>query len=206
VSIGKLGWRWHAAFVTLGFASIWAIYSIARPYDQVTLTIGEPYENVRLQSHSTLPPAVPGMFRGGFVTRPAILRFSDPQYGFVTPAAKFLYVSADQRGIVWSVILSPQVETLPLDETMAVLADLQNQFRLGKWRSILLRSHPPIADTPAMRAKIRSGASPQAFWLASDKYQASLDVHRFVHENRPNDERYLITLQLSGPPLRKDRP
>ena len=206
MAIRKLGWRWHAAFVMIGLASIWAIYSIAWPYDEVLLTIGEPYEDVRLQSHSTLPTAAPGMFWGGFVTRSAILRFSDPQYGFVTPATRFLYVSADQRGKVWSVILSPQVETLPLDETMAVLADLQNQFRLGEWRSIFVTSHLPIADTPAVRANIRDGAGPQAFWLASDKYQVSLAVRRFIHENRPNDERYLITLQLSGPPLRKDRP
>lgn len=200
--------RWFAYLLCaiIGCAAIWGIYAIAKPVDEVVLTIGESYEHVRQQSRSTLPIAASGMFLGGNVTRPAILRFNDPQYGFVTPAAKFLYVSADEHGNVWSVTLSPQVETLPLDKTMAVLVDLQDQLRRRGWRSILTTDHPPITDTPAMRVKIRNGANPQAFWLASDKYQVSLDVRRFIHENRPNDERYLITLQLSGPPLMTDSP
>ncbi|MGU7784526.1 flagellar biosynthesis sigma factor [Burkholderia sp. PU8-34] len=185
-------------------ALIWEGLAAIRPVDEVVLTIGEPYEQVRQQSRSTLPIATQDNSINLYVKRPAALRFSDTQYGFVTPAAKFLSIYADTHGKVWSVTLSPQVETLPLDATMAILLDLQNQLRRGGWHPILVARHPPIADTPETRARMRSNLSPQAFWLAGDKYQVSIDVRRFIHENRPEDERYLITLQLTGPPLMED--
>ncbi|MFM0716219.1 flagellar biosynthesis sigma factor [Paraburkholderia strydomiana] len=206
MAIRKLAWRWRAACAMIVFIAAWAIYSMARPADEVVLTIGEPYEQVRRQSRSTLPPAEPNTTWGGFVIRPARLRFSDPRYSFVTPAAKFLTVSYDEHGNVGSVTLSPQVETLPLDDTMAILTDLQNQLRRGGWRLIRATENPAMTDTPAMRAEIRSRADPITYWLADDKYQIILDVRRFIHENRPNDERYLITLQLSGPPWIEDYP
>jgi hypothetical protein len=140
------------------------------------------------------------------VTRPAKLRFVDPQYGFVTPAAKFFVVSYNDQGNVDSLSLSPQVETLPLDEAMAILLDLQDQLRRGGWKPIRVTSHPPIENTPAMRALVRNNAAPQTFWLADDKYEVDLSIRRFHHDARPKDERYLITLDLSGPPLTEDWP
>jgi hypothetical protein len=198
-------WRWWVAGLILGFTAVWGIYVKARPVDEVVLTLGEPYHQVRKQSRSTLPILTSDNRINLYIRRPAVLRFSDPQYGFVTSAAKFLSLYADQDGKVTLLTLSPQVETLPLDEVMAIAVDLQDQLRRAHWRSILIVGHPPITDTPAMRAEIRAGANPQTFWLAGDKYQVFLDIRRFKHENRPNDERYLITLQLSGPPLMTDR-
>lgn len=107
-------------------------------------------------------------------------------------------------GNVESVTLSPQVETLPLDDAIAILIDLQDQLRRGGWRQIRAADHPPFTDTPAMRSRMRNNDAPQTFWLAGNKYQVFLSVGRFVHENRPNDERYLITLKLIGPPVMDD--
>jgi hypothetical protein len=191
------------AILLLGVPVAAKRYTVAVP-DEVALTIGEPYDQVLRQSRSTLQKPPPDGFWGGFVTRPATLRFTDAQYGFVTPAAKFFYVSVDESLKVASVTLSPQAETLPLDDAIAVLIDLQDQFRRGGWKPIRVADHPPIANTPAMRALMRKNDAPQSYWLAGDKYQIYLDVRRFRHENRPNDERYLITLQLSGPPLMEE--
>ncbi|PCE27899.1 flagellar biosynthesis sigma factor [Paraburkholderia acidicola] len=196
----------YLAYVLVGCAIAWGIYATTRPADEVALTLDEPYEQVRQQSRSTLPAADPEMFWGGFVTRPARLRFTDPRYGFVTPSAKFLYVGTNKYGKVESITLSPQIETLSLDDTMAVLTDLQNQLRRGGWRLIRVASNPAITDTPAMRASIRSRTDPITYWLADNKYQIILDVRRFINESRSNDERYLITLRLSGPPLMTDSP
>lgn len=141
---------------------------------------------------------------GGYVSRPARLRLKDPQYGFVTPAAKFLSIAYDAHGTVWSVALSPQIETLPLDETLAIFIDLQDQLLRGGWRQTRRAENPLITDTPAIRAQIRDRSDPITYWVADNKYEVILDIRRFVHESRPNDERYLITLQLSGPPLLTD--
>jgi hypothetical protein len=200
----KFRWARHFAFAVVGCAAIWGVYAITRPIDEVVLTLGEQYEQVRKQSHSTLPAADPDMYWGGFVTRPATFRFTSHGYSFVTPRAKFLYVATDASGKVWSVTLSPQVETLPLDKAMAIVLDLQEQLQRHGWHPIRVHRFPPITNTPLMVASIRRGDDPQTFWQAAGKYQVALDIRRFVHENRPKDERYLITLQLSGPPLMED--
>ncbi|SDD76114.1 hypothetical protein SAMN05216345_11557 [Cupriavidus sp. YR651] len=199
-------WKWWAAVAFLACGAVWCGYAMIRPTDEVILTIGERYEQVRQQSRSTLPEATRYNYINLFVLRPAALRFNDPQYGFATPAAKFLSVFANREGVVELVTMSPQVETLPLDEAMSLLLDLQDQLRRGGWRQIRAKDSAAITDTPAMRAQMRSNDAPQSFWIAGDKYQVSLGVRRFVHENRPADERYLITLQLSGPPFIEDGP
>ena len=191
----------HAIWITIGLAAALSLHTQAKSADEVVLTIDEPYEQVRRQSRSTLPPIEPGADWYGVLTRPARLRFADPQYGFVTPSAKFFTVGYSSKGTVKSITLSPQVETLTLNETMAVVLDLQDQLRRKGWRPIRISHHPPLSDTPAMRMQLRNNEAPQSFWLAGEKYQAYLDVRRFRHTARPNDERYLITLQISGPPL-----
>jgi hypothetical protein len=194
-------WRWRVAGLVFGFAAVWAIYAKTKPADEVVLTGGESYSEIRHQSRSTLPVLTSDNRINLYVRQPAALRFSDPQYGFVTLPAKFLSLYADQDLKVTLLTLSPQVETLPLNDVMAIAVDLQDQLRRSNWRPILTVDHPAITDTPAMRAKIRDGDNPQTFWLAGDKYQVSLDIRRFKHESQANDERYLNTLQLSGPPL-----
>ncbi|RDS84703.1 hypothetical protein DWU98_01690 [Dyella monticola] len=134
---------WSMA-VVLGATTAYAIHAWLRPTDIVILNaIGEPYEQVRAQSRSTLPPMTEWNFISLYVTRPAIFRFNDPIYGFTTPAAKFLTPGVEREGNVYDVTLSPQKETLPLDASMRVLIDLQNQFRRGGWRPILVSDSPP---------------------------------------------------------------
>ncbi len=201
----RFGWRWGVAWLGLGLGALWGIYLMAQPVDEVVLTMGEPYEQVRQHSRSTLPKASSGIFWGGYVVRPARMRFIDPQYGFVTAQAKFLFVGVDEHGKVDSVSLSPQVETLSLNNAMALVVDLQDQFRRGGWKPFRAERSRPIEDTPTMRAEIRKCSAPTSYWQASNKYQVSLNIRCFRSDDRPNDERYLITLDL-GPPVFDDYP
>jgi hypothetical protein len=121
----------------------------------------------------------------------------------VTPTAKFLSLYADESGKVEAVTLSPQVDTLPLNEVMAVVIDLQDQFRRAGWKPFRVNRSPPIEDTPAMRAEIRNCNDPTSYWQADNRYQVALNVRCFRTENRPNDARFLITLDL-GPPVFED--
>lgn len=195
----KIRWLRYLACVMITCGAVWGLYAMTRPVDEVALTLGEPYEQMRKQSRSTLPAANPDMFWGGYVTRPAKLRFTDAKYGFVTPPAKFLFVGADAHGNVESVTISPQVAILPLDETMAIVTDLQEQFHRSGWRQILVENSPPVEDTPAVRAKIRGCAAPTGYWQAGDKYQLGLNVRCFRTDSHPDVERYLITLDITPP-------
>jgi len=202
----NIRWTGYLLCAVVAYAAVWGVRAMAKAADEVMLTLGEPYEQVREQSRSTLPAASLGMFWGGFVTRPAQFRFTADGYGFVTPAAKYLYIGVDKSGKVESVSLSPQIETLPLDKAIAIVLDLQDQLQRHGWHQIKIHRFPPIAKTPAMVASIRRGDDPQSYWQAAGKYQVALDIRRFVHEDRPKDERYLVTLELSGPPLVEEYP
>ena len=94
-NISRLG---YLSCALIGCAIAWSIYAMTRPVDEVVLTLGEPYEQVRKQSHSTLPPVEPDTSWAGVLIRPAKLRFVDSRYGFVTPAAKFFMVQYDKNG------------------------------------------------------------------------------------------------------------
>ncbi|WP_026035944.1 hypothetical protein [Cupriavidus sp. BIS7] len=193
--------RWCAKLLgaVLAAAALWLLYAATRPIDEVQLTIGEPYEQVRQRSRSTLPPVEPGGHWGGVVTRPAKLRFIDPQYGFTTPPAKFLSVAYDGHGNVISIRMSPQVKTLPLNETMEIVTDLQNQLLRGGWTRFRVVDDPPIENTPSVKARIRRCEAPTEFWEVATKFQLMLDVRCFRIDENPDDERYLISISLSTP-------
>jgi hypothetical protein len=110
-----------------------------------------------------------------------------------------MMVSYDEHGTISGVTMSPQIETLPLDQTMMVVTDLQEQLRRGGWKPFHSRDNRPIDDTQATRNEIRTCKAPTTRWQANDKYQVSLNIRCFRSDDRPNDERYLITLDLSLP-------
>lgn len=131
-------------------------------------------------------------------TSDARLRFADPQYGFVTPLARFFTVSfADGR--VDGVRMSPQIEPLLLDDALRVVLDLQMQWIKGGWTPIRSKDDPPFADTAEWRASLQKCKSNATFWQASGKYQAQLNLNCFKDDKHPNEVRYLITLEVSKP-------
>lgn len=199
-----------ALFVSLGGAVLIGLvclsaYRLARCADHVVLTLGEPYEHVRKQSRSTLPPVVPRVGWMGVLTRPAQLRFSDPQYGFATPAARFLSVKYDRDGMVEGVTLSPQVDALPLDDVLAIVMDLQDQLRRAHWQAFRASRWRPIENTADFRRAIRNCDDPTSYWNGGAKYQIALDIRCFRPEGRRDKERFLITLDLNRPWM-GDRP
>ncbi|VVN70923.1 hypothetical protein PS723_00398 [Pseudomonas fluorescens] len=128
----------------------------------------------------------------------ARLRFIDPQYGFVTPLARFFSISFDDE-LVSDVRMSPQIEPLLLDDTLKVVLDLQEQWRIGGWTPTRM-DFPSFADTPQWRARLRDvNKGGKTYWQAGNQYQVMLVVNRFKDHKRPTEERYLITLALATP-------
>ena len=155
---------------------------------------------MRRRSSATIDPAIAGHSWFNIPKSDARLRFIDPQYGFVTPPARFFTVSFNSDELVRSVRMSPQVEPLLLDDTLEVVLGLQEQWRQGGWTPIRLQDFPSFADTPQWRARLRDvNKGGKAYWRASDRYQVMLVVNRFKDIKRPTEERYLITLQLATP-------
>lgn len=85
---------------------------------------------------------------------------------------------------------------------MQILSDLQHQLSARGWRSFRSPRMRPIADTPNMRTAIRNCNAPTTYWQADEKYQVALNIRCFRTEARPDDERFLITMDLGKPVFR----
>lgn len=194
--LAHLGWRRSGIGLAVVALLVLTAVRLGASEPEIALMIGEPWEAMRQRSSAAIDPAIPGHYWGRLPKSDARLRFIDPQYGFVTPLARFFTVSFDDE-MVGNVRMSPQIEPLLLDDTLKIVLDLQEQWRQGGWRPIRVKDFPSFADTPQWRARLRDvNKGGTAYWRADDKYQVMLVVNRFRDNKRPAEERYLITLQL----------
>jgi hypothetical protein len=68
-----------------------------------------------------------------WVTEPAvIIRFTDRKHGFTLPPTKFAALTFSENQAV-SLATSPMLDPLPFDDAVAILENLQNQFKAGGW-------------------------------------------------------------------------
>jgi hypothetical protein len=104
----------------------------------LSFRIGKPFvEVVRESSYPVLRRAGnPGEREDGFgwtdITEPVILCFNDPVHGFILPPTKFAALTY-QHNTAAMVATSPMLDKLPFNEAVAVLENLQNQFKGGGW-------------------------------------------------------------------------
>ncbi|MGF6203333.1 hypothetical protein [Pseudomonas laurylsulfatiphila] len=194
-----IGWRRGAMALAVISLLMLAVIKVLLGDAEVALMIGEPWEDMRQRSSASIDPAIAGHYWGQMPKSDARLRFADPQYGFVTPLARFFSVSFDDERVS-NVRMSPQIEPLLLDDTLKVVLDLQEQWRKAGWTPIRVNEDPPFADTPEWRAQLRDvNKGGTSYWHAGNRYQVMLVVGRFKDKKRPTEERYLITLALATP-------
>lgn len=105
----------------------------------LSLRIGQSFEEVAkastypVMTRSAIPEADTDMAGSTDITEPAvILCFDDPQDGFILPPTKFAAVTYIHN-VVGTVTTSPMLDKLPFDQAVAILENLQNQFKAGGW-------------------------------------------------------------------------
>ena len=193
------GWRCGAYLLVLAGLTWVVIHRLTQPLwdePEIVVEMGGTYENLRRNSSAPFSPEIRDRIWFGIPMTDARLRFVDPQFGFTTPAARFFTVNFDDY-VISGIRMSPQVEPLLIDDALNVVLDLQDQWREKGWVAKGLRNNPTIADTPEWRAYLSKGIlSGRSYWQAGDKYQAMLILGRFEDYRNPNEERYLITLDL----------
>lgn len=166
---------------------------------QIALIRGEPWEDMRKRSTASIDPAIPNQIWFAIPDSDARLRLVDPQYGFVTPVARFFTIGFINERVT-NVRISPQIEPLLLDDALKIVLDLQDQWRQQGWFVSRPKNSPPFADTPQWRAQLRNvNTRGRTYWQAGNKYQIMLLLGRFKDKKRPEEERYMITLALSEP-------
>lgn len=195
--------RGHLILVLLIMLSLIAAYLYhafhSRELAEIALVIGEPYEAIRQRSSAEISRPYDNSIGFRIPKTDARLRFTDPKYGFITPPARFFTVSYN-KGIIENVRMSPQIEPLLYDDAIKIVLDLQNQWRKTGWTLTLAKESPALANTPELRAKLRSLiGSEVTYWQAGEQYQIMLIMARFKDDRHPDEERYLITLAIAEP-------
>lgn len=195
----RVGWRRGVLALAVTVLLTSAAIQVLSDEAEIALMIGEPWEDMRQRSSAAIDAAIPGHYWGRLPKSDARLRFVDPQYGFVTPLARFFSVNFDDERVS-GVRMSPQIEPLLLDDTLRVVLDLQEQWRKAGWIPIRVNEFPSFADTPQWRAQLRDvNIGGKTYWHAGDQYQVMMVVNRFKDYKHPTEERYLIKLSLATP-------
>jgi hypothetical protein len=119
------------------------VWWYSRPPEPTVLAfrLGQSFEQVVRNSsypaleRSNRPADDPGYHKFGaiWVTEPAvIIRFTDPKHGFTLPPTKFAALTFSENRAV-TLATSPMLAPLPFDEAVAILENLQNQFKASGW-------------------------------------------------------------------------
>ncbi|WP_426099710.1 hypothetical protein [Pseudomonas sp. PSPC3-3] len=197
--LATLGWRRGVLGLVITLLLAWTAARLNADDPEIRLLLDEPWEEMRRRSSADIDPAIAGHYWGRQTRTDARLRFMDPQYGFVTPLARFFSISFGEERVT-GVRMSPQIEPLLLDDTLKVVLDLQEQWRKGGWIPIHEKSDPPFADTLQWRDQLRDVmGGGTSYWQVADQYQVMLVVNRFKDDRHPTEERYLIKLALANP-------
>jgi hypothetical protein len=193
----SIGWQRGGLSLIVAALLVFATVRLFAAEPEIALIPGEPWEDMRQRSSAAIEPAISGHHWFRIPKTDARLRLVDPQYGFITPLARFFTIGfTDDR--VDGIRMSPQIEPLLLDDILKVVLDLQEQWRKGGWIPVDVNYWPPFADTPEWRAKLRNvNKGGKSYWQAGNKYKVMMVVGRFQDDRNPTEERYLITLQLT---------
>lgn len=128
------------ALASVAGVGLWSYYRTPEP-TVLSFRIGQTFEEVVKSSsypvmeRSNLPADDPsgGQHGATWVTEPAvIIRFADPIHGFTLAPTKFASLGFDHN-VATTLSTSPMLDKLPFDEAVAMLEDLQSQFKAGGW-------------------------------------------------------------------------
>ena len=133
--------RAHLKLIALAALAAAAGWRLFRPPTTTVLTfrIGQSFEEVVKNSsypvieQSNIPTHAWLQAGGTYVTAPAVvIHFDDPKHGFHLPPTKFATLSYLENRVA-SIATTPMLNKLPFDEAVAILENLQNQFKAGGW-------------------------------------------------------------------------
>lgn len=128
-AIGIVAWR-HSRPPVTAIPTVLS-FRVGQTFEEVVKNSTYP-----IRQHSNPPSDDPMHLQSGetFVTEAAvILHFNDARHGFTLPPTKFALVGYDHNKVT-TVSTSPMLDKLPFDEALAVLENLQNQFKAGGWK------------------------------------------------------------------------
>lgn len=186
-----------ALFITLLLGiGVCKAAELLAPAKEIALIIGEPWTNMQVRSTAEIGPVFEGRHWYREPKQISILRFADSNYQFTTPPAKFFTIGFDRNGNVDGVRMSPQVEPLPLQETLNIVLNLQDQWRKTGWELDDAVENPPYEDNAEWRQAIEQCTAYSTYWHVKGLYSIAIAIGCFKDYRHPEEKRYLITMSM----------
>ncbi|MFN4328778.1 MAG: hypothetical protein ACK4FF_07875 [Limnobacter sp.] len=196
----KQHWFFSVLLVVLTYAGACQAIDYLTPAKEIALIIGEPWKDMQTRSTARIGDDIPDEIWFREPIDLAYLRFADPQYGFITPPAKFFAIGFN-RGRIDSIRMSPQVEPLPLQDALNIVLSLQEQWRRGGWVVVDPKNNPAHENTEHWKSQITACRADTTFWNsgAEKRYQITVGIICFKDNRYPNEQRFLINLAIARP-------
>lgn len=177
--------------------------------DVLSVHIGKTYEDTvadssfSVSANTAVYPSDPPHPSSTWISEPVIIQFDDPEHGFTLPATKFGAIGFDE-GKVSTMTTSPMLETLPFDQLIVVLDQLQSQLKNAGWAPWNAERHPWIEtvtedDKRELQAELFDHVVVTVL-LIPHKYSLALNVKCYARcdERDPKTARYLIDVSVGS--------
>jgi hypothetical protein len=156
-----------------------------------------------VSANTAIYPSDPPHPSSTWISNPVIIHFDDPEHGFTLPATKFGAIGFDE-GKVSTMTTSPMLETVPFDELIVVLDQLQNQLKNAGWVLWNAERNPWVetateADKRTLQAELFDHVV-VAVLLIPRKYSLALNVKCYARcdERNPKTAKYLIDVSVGS--------
>ena len=175
--------------------------------DTLRVHIGKTYEETVADStfgvpaHTVIYPGNPPHPSSAWISTPVIIHFDDPEHGFTLPVTKFGSIGFDE-GKVSNMTTSPMLETLPFDQLVVVLDQLQSQLKNAGWAEWNSETNPWVnTSDEASRKTLQAGLFDHVMvtvLLIPHKYSLALNVKCYARcdERDPKTAKYLIDVSI----------
>lgn len=195
-------WQW-----TIFFIFFVCLTSFHYPIDFLVVHVGKPYDKVVRDStfpvkrKTAIYPSDPPEVDSTWISSPVIIQFDDPDYGFTLHPTKFGAIGFD-KGKVSTITTSPMLETLPFDQLIVVLDELQSQLRNAGWVQWNAETNPWVKTfTEAERQAFQAELFDQvviALLLIPHRYALAVNVKCYARcdERNPSTAKYLIDVSV----------
>jgi hypothetical protein len=181
--------------------------SFHHPMDFLVVHIGKRYDETAVDStfgvpaHTVIYPGNPPHPSSAWISTPVIIHFDDPEHGFTLPVTKFGSIGFDE-GKVSNMTTSPMLETLPFDQLVVVLDQLQSQLKNAGWAEWNTETNPWVntadeASRKTLQAELFDHVMVTVL-LIPHKYSLALNVKCYARcdERDPKTAKYLIDVSV----------
>jgi len=175
--------------------------------DTLRVHIGKTYDETVADStfgvpaHTVIYPGNPPHPSSAWISTPVIIDFDDPEHGFTLPVTKFGSIGFDE-GKVSNMTTSPMLETLPFDQLVVVLDQLQSQLKNAGWVEWNTETNPWVntadeASRKTLQAELFDHVMVTVL-LIPHKYSLALNVKCYARcdERDPKTAKYLIDVSV----------